>query len=193
MSYTDIPFVINGEKIMNLKRFERKTKNDKWKNCKIENYTHLNKNYCLKNQIVLIGDSITDFYNYYELFDDFSQKSGLKVYNRGISGDTTNRLLERLYDNALIIQPKKLVCLIGTNDLAMGADNEYISENIRSVITETKKHCPECKIAIQSVYPVIDHRQRHNKDIKAINELIKAVCKQENVFYMDLYDDLCDE
>ena len=178
---------------MNLKRFERKTKNDKWKNTKISNYTHLNKNYCLKNQVVLIGDSITDFYNYYELFDTFTQKTGLKIYNRGISGDTSNRLLERLYDNALIIEPSKLVCLIGTNDIALGADIEYISENIRSVILQTKKHCPECKIAIQSVYPVIDHRKRHNRDIKKLNALIRTVCEQEKVLYIDLFDNLCDE
>ena len=63
---------------MNLKRFERKTRNDVWKKTKIENYTHLNKNYCLKNQVVLIGDSITDFYNHYELFSPFTQQTGLK-------------------------------------------------------------------------------------------------------------------
>ena len=177
---------------MNLKRFERKTRNDTWKNTKIENYTHLNKSYCSKNQIVLIGDSITDFYNHYELFDTFSEKTGLKIYNRGISGDTTNRLYERLYDNALCIEPSFLVCLIGTNDLSFGADGEYVADKIKSVILETKKHCPECKIAIQSVYPVVNNKKRNNKRIKALNELIKALCEHEKVDYIDLYDALCD-
>ena len=177
---------------MNLKRFERKTRNDVWKKTKIENYTHLNKNYCLKNQVVLIGDSITDFYNHYELFSPFTQQTGMKIYNRGISGDTSNRLLERLYDNAMIIEPSKLVCLIGTNNLAFGADCEYITGKIKSIILKSKKHCPECKIAIQSVYPVIDHRQRQGKDIKKLNTFIRSLCEQENVTYIDLFDSLCD-
>ena len=81
------------------------------------NYTMLNKKYALKNQTVLLGDSITDFFNYYELFYDFCKSSGQAVYNRGISGDTTDRLLERLYDNVLSIEPKNIVLLIGTNDI----------------------------------------------------------------------------
>ena len=53
---------------MNLKRFEKRTKYDKGKQNKKDNYTHLNKNHCKKGQVVLTGDSITDEYNYYELF-----------------------------------------------------------------------------------------------------------------------------
>jgi hypothetical protein len=66
---------------------------------KRENYRILNNEYALKNQTILLGDSITDFFNWYELFYDFSKESGQAVYNRGISGDTTDRLLERLEEN----------------------------------------------------------------------------------------------
>lgn len=178
---------------MNLRRFEKATEYDVGKKNKADNYALLNKNHCKKGQIVLAGDSITDFYNYYELFAAYRKESGKMIYNRGISGDTTNRLLERLQSNVLCLEPEKVVYLIGTNDIACKASLEYIADNIRKLITETKKHCPGCKIAVQSVYPVIDHRERKNKDIIPLNELIKAVCREENVFYIDLYDKLCDE
>ena len=178
---------------MNLKRYEKRTRYDIGKKNKTDNYTHLNKNYCKKGQVVLAGDSITDAYNYYELFADFRERSGLETYNRGISGDTSNRLLERLYDNVLSVSPCKIVYLIGTNDIACGADNDYIRDNIKKIILKTKKHCPECEIAIQSVYPVIDHKQRHNKVIIPLNELLKSLCNEMKVTYIDLYNSLCDE
>lgn len=178
---------------MNYKRFEKRTRYCRERQNKADNYAHLNKNYCKKGQIVLAGDSITDMYNYYELFDAYRKVSGKEVYNRGIGGDNSNRLLERLESNVLCIEPEKIVYLIGTNDIACGASIEYIAENIRRLIEKTKERCPGCKIAIQSVYPVIDHRKRKNKDIIPLNELIKKVCSDTDTAYIDLYEALCDE
>lgn len=178
---------------MNIRRYEKKTRYNNEKKNKADNYAHLNKNYCKKGQIVLAGDSITDMYNYYELFHDYRSTSGKLIYNRGISGDNSNRLLERLESNVLCLEPEKVVYLIGTNDIACGASAEYIAENIKKLIDKTKKSSPDCKIAIQSVYPVIDHKQRKNKDIIPLNELIKGVCRETGVFYIDLYASLCDE
>ena len=178
---------------MNLRKFEKRSRYNCEMQNKADNYTHLNKKHCKKGQIVLAGDSITDFYNNYELFYEYTAKSGKAVYNRGIGGDTTNRLLERLESNVLCLEPEKVVYLIGTNDHAMGASDEYIIDNIKTIIERTNKACPDCKIAVQSIYPVIDHRQRKNKDLKPINELIKKLCRETDVLYIDLFDDLCDE
>ncbi len=178
---------------MNYNRFEKRTRYCRERQNKADNYAHLNKNYCKKGQIVLAGDSITDMYSYYELFDAYRKESGKKVYNRGIGGDTTNRLLERLESNVLCLEPEKVVYLIGTNDIACGASIDYVAANIKKLIEETKNRCPQCKIAVQSVYPVIDHKKRKNKKIKPLNELIKKICRDENVIYIDLYDELCDE
>lgn len=177
---------------MNYRRFEKKSRYCKERQNKANNYAHLNKNYCEKGQIVLAGDSITDMYNYYELFDEYRKESGKKVYNRGIGGDTSNRLLERLESNVLCLEPEKIVYLIGTNDIACGASAEYIAENIRALIERTRKSCPDCKIAVQSVYPVNGLRDRKNKDILPLNELIKKLCRETDTVYIDLYDSLCD-
>lgn len=79
------------------KDYQKKTRYDLVKKTKAENFKYLNENFSLKGQTVLIGDSITEIFNYYELFYSFCQKTGQAVYNRGISGDTSDRLLERLF------------------------------------------------------------------------------------------------
>ena len=65
------------------------------------------------SDIVFLGNSITDGCEWAELFDN------RHVKNRGISGDRSGWMLERL-DPIVKGRPKKLFLMIGTNDLAAG-------------------------------------------------------------------------
>lgn len=160
---------------------------------KRRNFTYLNKKFCKYNQTVLIGDSITEMYNHTELFEKYSEETGLKVYNRGISGDTSDRLLERLYDNALNIKPKNLVLLIGTNDLGVGADIYFILDNIEKIIDESKNACPDINFVLLGVYPVGDKQgRRDNKDILKLNAHLARLAKRKAVKFVDLTDELSD-
>lgn len=164
---------------------------------KKNNYTLLNQKYALKNQTVLLGDSITDFFNYYELFYDFCKTSGQAVYNRGISGDTTDRLSERLYDNVLAIEPKNLVLLIGTNDIGRGLPLSMTLENVEKIITETKKACPDVNFIIEAVYPINENirdkfEKRSNKKINVMNSEFIKLCKKHNCVWLDFTDELKD-
>ena len=165
---------------------------------KKSNYTLLNQKYALKNQTVLLGDSITDFFNYYELFYDFRKSSGQAVYNRGISGDTTNRLLERLYDNVLCIEPKNIVLLIGTNDIGRGLPLSMSVENLEKIITETKKACPQVNFIIEAVYPINEKmrdrfEKRSNKKINEINREFVKLCEKYDCVWLDFTDQLKDK
>lgn len=178
---------------MNYKRFEVRTAYNCEKQCKAENYTFLNERYAEKGQIVFAGDSITELFNLHELFYEYIKENSVELYNRGISGDTSNRLIERLKDNVLSLEPKKLVYLIGINDMALGASCGYIAGNVKKIIAATKESCPDCEIAVQSVYPVIDHGLRKNRTVKLLNVLLKEVCRDEKVEFIDVYDLLADE
>ena len=164
------------------------------KQTKMDNYTHLNKNYAQQNQTVLIGDSIIEIYNI-ELFDDLLPS---KVYNRGISGDTSDKLLARLDDNALNILPQNLVVLVGTNDLNNKVSANTILDNLSQVIDKSKAASVD-KIIICSLLPVnksINSNmvgRRKNKDIKAINATLKGVCDEKQVTFVDLYSLLEDK
>ena len=123
------------------KNFQKKTAYDLVKQTKKENFSLLNEKYAQHGQTVLFGDSITEIFNSYELFYAFSQTTGQAVYNRGISGDTSDRLLERLECNALNINPKNLVILIGTNDIGIGVPTEYTLKNIKEILQRTQTLC----------------------------------------------------
>ena len=124
------------------KNFQKKTAYEHVKQTKKENYQFLNEKYAQQGQTVLFGDSITEIFNSYELFYAFSQTTKQAVYNRGISGDTSDRLLERLECNALNISPKNLAILIGTNDIGIGLPTEYTLNNIKEILQRTQKLCP---------------------------------------------------
>ncbi len=158
------------------KDYSAKTKYDRDKRNKRENYRILNEEYAKPSQTVLLGDSITDFFNWYELFYDFSNVTGQAVYNRGISGDTTDRLLERLHDNVLNIKPKNVVLLIGTNDIGKGIPLEFSVRNVDLILNEIKKTCPETNVIFQAVYPI--NRPMRYRNEKRSNEKIDLMNKE---------------
>lgn len=178
---------------MNYRIYEKRSTYSAEKENKRDNYTFLNLNYCKSGQTVLVGDSITEIYNHTELFGDYSEKTGLTVYNRGISGDTSNRLLERYEDNVLNIKPANIVLLIGTNDLNCSGDIYCIIDNIEKMINLTNEICPDAKLILLGVYPVGDNQGlRDNKDIEKLNARLYTLSKMKNIHFLDLFDKLSD-
>ncbi|MDE6723052.1 MAG: hypothetical protein K2J55_02535, partial [Eubacterium sp.] len=136
-------------------------------------------------------------YIHTELFAEYTAKTGTPVYNRGISGDTSDRLLERLEKTVLNIKPKNIVLLIGTNDLGVGADTDFAAENVEKIIEQSKKRCKNINIILESVYPINTkiNRQgrRKNRDILLLNEKLKAVAKKQKIEFVDLTNKLSDK
>ena len=165
---------------------------------KRENYRILNEEYALQNQTILLGDSITDFFNYFELFYDYSKQNNTLVYNRGISGDTTDRLLERLNDNVLNINPKNIVLLIGTNDIGRGLPLSMSIENVSKIIEITKEKCPDVNFILQAVYPINRgmrdrFEKRSNEKIELMNKEFIKLSEKYNCVWLDITDKLKDE
>ncbi len=178
--------------------YEAITQYDREKTTKRENYRILNEEYAISNQTVLLGDSITDFFNWYELFYDFSARTGQAVYNRGISGDTTDRLLERLHENVLNISPKNIVLLIGTNDIGRGLPLEMSVHNVDCILNEIKKACPDANVIFQAVYPInkpmrFKTEKRSNEKIDLMNKEFIKLSEKYNCRWLDITDKLKDE
>ena len=76
---------------------------------------------------VFLGDSITQGWGD-EMGGTFE---GMKVANRGISGDTTRGVLIRLEGDVLALNPAGVAILIGTNDLEEHAEPETIIANLK--------------------------------------------------------------
>lgn len=181
---------------MNLKKVRKKTEYNAEKKNKMNNFEFLNTHYCIKGQVVLAGDSITELYNHTELFSKFTKRTGLCVYNRGISGDTSDRLLERFEKNVLNLEPSNIVLLIGTNDFGYGADADFAAENIEKILALSQKLCPKANIILETVYPINDKIRkqggRNNDNISLLNSKIKVLAVRYGVTLVDMTAKLSD-
>lgn len=177
---------------MRFKTYLKRTEYDTDKNNKKDNFNFLNNKYCMPEQTVIAGDSITEIFNM-ELFNSYIKESGKLVYNRGISGDTSNKFLERFDSNVLALKPSNLVLLIGTNDLSLISDIDYVFSNISKVIDKAMNFDPDMNIILQSVYPVTYKNKRKNRLILALNEKLHVMCSQKNITYLDVHSLLLDK
>lgn len=149
----------------------------------------------IHGEIVFFGDSLTDFYPIQDFFPDHV------IYNRGIAGDTTTDLLKRI-KNVTVIKPKKVFLQIGTNDLGKGKTPAQVVENIQKIVFELKADIPNIQLYVISLYPVSHHKMwlspviagiRSNKKIRRTNSLLKQLCEQYQIPYIDMYTHLKDK
>ena len=141
-----------------------------------------------KKDIIFLGNSITNGCEWAELLNNPHAK------NRGISGDRTDGVLDRLH---IITQgkPAKIFLLIGTNDLSAGRSIEEIARNIDEIAERIKKDSPSTQLYLQSVLPLnpkynmfTGHMKRKN-DIPALNALIKDIANRRGLTYIDLFSE----
>lgn len=185
-----------------LPKLEKHTRYDLVKQTKRDNYRYLNETAARRGQTVLLGDSITEIFNWYELFEAYTRGNGQAVYNRGISGDTSDRLLERLEDNALNIAPRNLVLLIGTNDLGLGAPISFTARNVETIVRRAQESDPQMNLILQAVYPVNRRLgrdavhmvgRRKNTDIRLLNVHLREIAERAGIRWLDQTVALSDE
>lgn len=172
----------------------RKTEYNENKRRMRDGFTHHCKTVAKEGQVVFFGDSITEFLSVSDWYGEYSLKSGLELYNRGIGGDTTLGLYKRAKENVTCIKPKAVVILIGTNDLGMGFDTDFIRTNIEDTLKLFKEECPDCKVILEAIYPVIEGKagKRRNADILETNKKLKALAEKYGAAFIDLTDKLAD-
>lgn len=121
-------------------------------------------------EIVFAGDSHTDYFEWGEYFENLS------VANRGISGDTSEGLLNRI-GQVTELNPEKVFLLIGINDIQQGISVETIEKNYIKIVEALKKDNPEVQIYAQSVFPVAGDLYENNffKRSGPINESVSEL------------------
>ena len=123
--------------------------------------------------VVFLGDSITQGWG-----DDMGGSfPGLKVANRGISGDTSRGVLLRLEEDVLALHPAAVVILIGTNDLEEKADPESTAGNLRLILAKLQASNPKLPLIVCQVFPSSATMRRPVEKIKKINQLLATVVK----------------
>lgn len=136
--------------------------------------------------IVFLGNSITDGAEWHELFND------KKVKNRGISGDICTGVYDRL-DAITKGKPSKIFLMIGINDLSRGVHPDTVVQNIGLIIDKIKNDSPKTNIYVQSILPVSDYYGLFKNAsacfniIDEINQKIQLLTKEKSVIYIDLF------
>ena len=137
-----------------------------------------------QHAVVFLGDSITQGWGDY-MGNAFP---GMKVANRGISGDTTRGMLVRLEEDVLSLDPSAVVLLMGTNDLEEKAEPETIAANLKLILAAIKKHDANTPVILCQVFPSSATKSRPADKIKKINELYLAAVKgNQQVTYVETW------
>ncbi len=125
--------------------------------------------------LVFLGDSITQGWGE-KMGNSFP---GVKVANRGISGDTTRGMLIRLKEDVLAINPSGVVMLMGTNDLEEHATPSVIADNVKLIVASLKQHNAEMPIVLCRIFPSSAAKTRPADKIQETNSLIAKVVKDD--------------
>ncbi|MDR2302326.1 MAG: GDSL-type esterase/lipase family protein [Deltaproteobacteria bacterium] len=127
----------------------------------------------LTDKIVLLGDSLTEYWNWSELTNK------LQVVNQGIGGDTSMGLLSRV-GYAADLRPKVISLQVGINDLSQGLEPSEIADNHLLIWKEINKKTPQTHLIVSSLMPIRLDRlgwasdTLHNGRVRKTNEILKA-------------------
>ena len=148
-------------------------------NGKLDTFEKENEEYKNKDvDVVFLGDSLTDGYDVKRFYPEYV------VLNRGISGDTSVWLEERLDVSLYAVQPKVAVMLIGANNM------DKMLENYESILKSFKENAPNTKIVLLSLTSMSGEWGKKNQLAAYNNVQIKMYSEIYGYEYVDLYSAL---
>ncbi len=150
-----------------------------------------------RGQIVFIGDSITDGCQLDNYYNDLT----LSVYNRGIGGDTTLGVLDRLDSSLIELEPSKVVLLIGTNDINGKRLASSIVKNYDDILKRISEKLPNTEVYCISIPPMNKLLESYtqinvdesNAKVLEVNAKIEELVAGYGYVFVDIHSDLCDE
>lgn len=144
-----------------------------------------------ENDIVFLGNSITDGGEWAELF----QMENIK--NRGISADVVDGVRERLRQ-VTDGKPAKIFLLIGINDVSHNLSAGRIASEYEKLVGEIRRQSPDTRLYIQSVLPINNDFGRYKnlrgceKTVLELNERLREIAARNGAEYVDLWPALAD-
>jgi lysophospholipase L1-like esterase len=155
-----------------------------------------------ESRVVFMGDSITDAWVRPEYGGFFP---GRPYIDRGISGQTTPQMLIRFRPDVIVLQPKVVVILAGTNDIAGNTGPMTLGEiegNLASMAELARTN--RIHVVLASVLPVSNYghdRQGNPLDMRInrppekileLNAWIKKYAAEKGHAYLDYFSAMVD-
>src|SRR5882724_3856081 len=156
-----------------------------------------------ERRAVFMGDSITDAWVRPQFGGFFP---GKPYIDRGISGQTTPQMLIRFRPDVIALQPKVVVILAGTNDIAGNTGPmtlTAIEDNLMSMFDLA--HANGIRVVFASLLPISDYekakdgqpiirsKQRPPDQITALNAWMKTFAAARGSIYLDYFSAMADE
>jgi lysophospholipase L1-like esterase len=156
-----------------------------------------------EQRVVFMGDSITDSWDDPKYGGFFP---GKPYVDRGISGQTTPQMLIRFRPDVIALQPKVVVILAGTNDIAGNTGPmslAAIEDNLTSMFDLA--HANGIRVVFASLLPISDYektkdgqaiirsKQRPPEQILALNAWMKKFAALRGQIYLDYYSAMADD
>jgi lysophospholipase L1-like esterase len=138
------------------------------------------------NDIVFLGDSITDIIEWGELMGTPRAK------NRGINGDNTSAILHRI-EEVVEGKPAKIFLMCGVNNIQGKVPIDRTVSEYRKIVTSILSGSPKTQLYLLSVLPVNVQKYRtmilpehpginvpSTDDVMRINREIETICQEHS-------------
>ena len=147
-----------------------------------------------KERIIFMGDSITQEWG--RIMPEFF--SNKQYINRGIGGQTTPQILVRFRQDVIDLNPKAVVILAGTNDIAGNtgpSSVKMIVDNLMSMAEIAIKQ--NIQVFMSSILPVFRYPWNKSiiepfKKIAEINNFMKDFSNREKLVYVGYHSHMVD-
>ncbi len=141
---------------------------------------------------VFMGDSITQGWNLDKAFP------GKPYVNRGISGQTTPQMLVRFRQDVIDLQPKVVVILAGTNDIAGNTGPMTLEQTEGNLASMAELAAANgIRVVLCSILPSFDYPWAPGltpaPKIAQMNAWIKDYAAQKGYVYVDFYSVMKDD
>lgn len=145
-------------------------------------------------RVVFLGDEITEMWGP----GSAGFFPGKPYVNRGITGQTTPQMLVRFRQDVIKLNPKVVVILAGTNDLASltgPITQGMFAENVMSVVELAKVN--GIKVVLASLTPICDCYTKQSGirpfgKIIGMNNWLREYAAQSGAVYLDYYSALAE-
>ena len=149
-----------------------------------------------KCSIVLLGDSITHFWETKgkEVFDETFPK--YHTLNLGFSGDRTQHTLWIAQESGVfdIVHPKIIVMMIGTNNIGWKESSpDEAACGIRQILKALRQNAPQAKILLFNVFPCGEKPTATNRQlVNQINAQLPSMADGKHIIHLSINDKLMD-
>lgn len=153
-----------------------------YRDSKMEQYRRENAEFDdYEVDVAFLGDSLTDGYDLSRYYPQYL------TANRGIGGDTTFDLENRLAVSVYELKPKVAVMLIGANN------TDTMLQNYEDILKGLQENLPDTKIVLLSLTAMGgEHWGRKNQLAAYHNVTIKLLADKYGFTFVDLYSPLFD-